>query len=260
MGFKGMKFVFNGIPCERYDLMIATIGNSKDSSACGTISEIIKDKTNRQNEYSAYGVSHSDPLKIDITFFSKEFIDRQKFGAIQKWLEVPYYAKLQVIQDDLQDSYYNCIFTRIEAEYFGSNIIGITATAECNAAWSYSDTKVVLLNNLIDKNKITFFNPTDDYSYVYPIITIKTETNGNIIIKNTSDKNRTLEIKDLRANDEFIIDNDLQIIKTVNGLEVFPKCNHQWLRLVPGQNIWKVEGSLKELKIEYTVPQKRSNN
>lgn len=260
MGFKGIKFVFNGIPCEQYDLMIASIGDSKDSSSCGTISEIIKDKTSRQKEYSVYGVNHSEPLKIDITFFSKEFISRQKFGAIQKWLEVPYYAKLQIVQEDMQDSFYYCMFTKIEARYFGSNIIGLSATMECNSPWSYSDNKVILLNDLTGKNRIAFFNATDDYSYIYPIVTIKTEVSGNLVIKNTSDKDRTLEIKGLQAKDEFVIDNDLQVIKTINGLDVFPKCNHKWLRLVSGQNILEVEGSFKELKIEYAVPKKRGNN
>lgn len=257
MGFYGSTLIFNDISSDAFGLYIGSIGGREDSSL-KTTGEIIKDKTAKQTVYNLFGVDYSTPLEFKITLYAEKYIDRNIYSKVERWLSSPTYKKLRIVQEDLQSIWFNCILKEFEPKYAGNQIVGLSFSGECDAPWAWEDKPPISLVDLTGINQIEFNNLSDHQGYIYPTIRFKTLSDGDIKIKNSTD-NRELIFHDLSAGDEIEVQNNLQIIKTITGLDAFKKCNYHWLRLIPDLNQLIVEGDFEYITLQYTLPRKVGN-
>lgn len=95
---------------------------------------------------------------------------------------------------------------------------------------------------------------SDNGDYIYPAFTFSAAATTNPIsptIVNTSDNNRTMEIKDIPAQTEVYVDSAVGIITDNTGTSLYPNLvDQKFLRLVNGDNVLQISG-ISELIIKY---------
>lgn len=114
MAYSATEFIFDGIPSGLYGLQIMNFDNNSqnDSSGLGDL-KIETDRINRNPMTYLLDATYDKPLEFKLHFGSPIPIDRHKLSLIQRWLfGHKEYKKLQIVQDDLQNIYYNCILNK----------------------------------------------------------------------------------------------------------------------------------------------------
>lgn len=113
MAFYGLHFLFDDQYSKNYGLTIAAInGNSTTEASGGSNIEIFYDSVYRKPKKYIYGSSPEEVLTFEMEVVSEKPLYGLKRSKIQKWLfgrTKP--CKLQIIQSDLQDIYFNCFLT-----------------------------------------------------------------------------------------------------------------------------------------------------
>lgn len=259
LSFYGYPFIFDNIPSETYGLYISNLGNKGGSSysSGGSDVDIIKQKLTRKSNYFIQGVEQSTPLEFDLTILSQNELTRDMINIIQKWLFGQMkYKKLQVIQNDLLNIHFNCFLKSPEIITIGNVPYGISCKVECDAPWGWGNDMDYTVSNIVGEKTIEYHNPSDDNGYTYPIITFKTTSVGDVILKNVTDNENTIEFTGLMANDIITIDVNLQIIKSTQNDNVLSKSNFKWLKLVSGYNELIITGNLDYFNIKHKVARK----
>lgn len=256
MSFYASSFQFDGIPSETYGLTISEIDASANSSSMGSTSmEMTSRKIYRRATPYFYGGTPSENLSFDISIMSPKMdIDAEKSQLIQKWLfSSRKYKKLLIIQPDMQDRYYNCIFNNPQIIRVGNVIQGYTATVQCDApySWAFPQTVEYLYSSPVTDTTINFNNTSDDKgAYLYPITAITiSNTGGNITLTNVSDANRVFSFTGLSANEIMTVDNSLQIISSSLGIRRMSNFNKKFFRLIPEMNTIRIQGNIAKLSI-----------
>ena len=256
MAFYARFFQFDGVPSETYGLTISEVDASANSSTMGSASmEMVSRKIYRRATPYFYGGTPSENLSFDISITAiDEDIDAEKSQLIQKWLfSSRKYKKLLIIQPDMQDRYYNCIFNNPQIVRVGNIIRGYTATVQCDApySWAFPKTVEYTYSSPVTDASIVFNNVSDDRgSYLYPktVLTVS-NVGGNITITNQNDSNRQFSFTGLSANEVITVDNSLQILTTSLGIRRMGNFNKKFLRLIPGLNNLRIQGNIAKLSI-----------
>src|ERR1035437_2464599 len=122
MSFNAYEFIFDGIPSSNYGLVISSINNSGvGDSSMGSSSNPITKKLLRNPKEYIFGVELSPVLTFDLEITSQNPISADMRNFIGSWLFGQMtYKKLQILQDDLQNYYYNVLFTDATLIYAGN--------------------------------------------------------------------------------------------------------------------------------------------
>lgn len=123
MAFNAYKFIFDGVPCEEYDLILYySIDNtSQNDSSFTSALTIVEDRINRRYSALDYGGKIDKPLEFTLIFGvsperieSGESLDSWEKESIASWLTGhQQYKWLDIIQPDLSDVHY-----KGKTEYF----------------------------------------------------------------------------------------------------------------------------------------------
>lgn len=263
MSFSGLNFIFDNQYSENYGLKIMSInGNLTTEASGGCGIEIFEDRVYRNPSAYHQGVSQNEPLEFDIELISEDEISGIFRSKISQWLFSRMgYCKLQIVQRDLQDIYFNCHLIDPVFTYIGNICHGISCKVRCDAPWAWQNEKTYSVSPTIEEmtEAISYtwrhYNDSDDTDYTYPIIEFKMRDRfygkGRCSIINESDNDREFLMENLSTNEIITIDGRNQTIESSTGLLRSENFNKKFLRLVAGINSLKLTGEFAYLKITY---------
>ena len=239
MSFYGTSFIFDGVPCEEFGLMLYDLdSHEQEDGTIGSEVEISEDRIWGNYLPLHYGTSENEALELKIVCVVPEGdkrLDRFDIARIAGWLKKPAYRVLKIVQPDMEKYHYKCIFTKISPIKIGLETIGIEATAICDSPYAYlsamqmtfscSGSSTVLLHNYSNVNR-----------YYYPEVVI-TSSGGDISIVNETDNQRELKFADLPSSSlQITSDGNAGIVKSQDGSDMYKYFNFNFLRLLRGDN------------------------
>jgi len=271
--FNGLSFIFDGIPSENFGLNIYNFdsdGGLKEGN--GNSVEINQDWLFRRTSPYLYGVMQNKPMEFDITFGSTNAVCADDKAIIFGWLfGHQQYKKLQIVQDDLSEVYFNVVFTEMRNDYIGNTAYAFTAHAVCDAPWSWSFDKVYeqTFVNAQANFEFDIYNDTSNNDYTYPTIeVILSSTNSGgywelLDYDANGDLVCNLRFDGLLPSEKLIIDNSRRIIDSYilsggnyipSGLRRLSKVTEgkdTFFRMVKGRNQIVSSGFILGLKLNY---------
>jgi hypothetical protein len=261
MGFSGREIIFNGIPSSFYNLYLSTPDGAESETQAGSnLEPIITENLHRPVPY-LLGVRYTPVLEFDLSLFTPNELDAKFTQLALRWLTGnPTYQKLQIVQEDLSDIYFNCLITNPRIHRVGNLIRGLRFHVVCDSQWAWSFDQYKLYNYSVAPNSTTFsiYNQTDHNGYLFPKITFKMKSGGGSfnLRNNSDDPNRLITVSTLSAYETITIDNDLRMITSSLNLLRVGNFNKKWIRLVPGANNFVVTGNISSLRFDYKLPRK----
>jgi phage-related protein len=252
MSFNGEKFIYDGKSSEIYNLYISSPDGGEASTPGGSEIEIFEQKIYRRAKPFLLGVQLSPTLEIEVTMTSPDYITEEQASVIKRWLfGRKQYARLQIVQPDLQNVYMNVLFKSHRVLRVGNAIIGFSATAKLDAPYGWKFPRTTTYTPL--SSSIVFNNQSDDNDYLYPLVAFTMDgSGGNFSITNTSDNNRVFAFTGLSAGEIISCNNDLKIITSSLSLRRLSSFNKHWFRFVPGVNYLTLSGNANSLSFTYS--------
>ena len=191
MAFWGRTFVFDGIPCEAYDLMMYDVGDSGDEDAELASTATIDEETvgHRRKPYF-YGVKYENKLTFEIVFGVNQrrldagkYLDRYEIDAIAGWLTGhDGYKWLEIEQPDARLIRYNCMITGLSLIQYGKVQWALRAEVTCDGPYAYKHPEETSYT-VNGETNVTFYNESKINGYYMPDIEI-TQTGGTFKIEN----------------------------------------------------------------------------
>lgn len=266
--FLESDFIYNDISSNEFDLKILQVDSNAGTEEVQSVpnKEFSTITSTRSNKRKIIGVVDNEPISFSVKIISykKDYIDRSKIDKIHDWLfNQPDYKKLRIIQDDMQSYYFNCIFTDCEDIYFGNEIIGISATVECDGSYAYENDTVLKWTGLEDNvMKDLYVNVQRCGVYgIKPVIefTLADDTQDFAIINVTTqinpipfqEKSVTFGFIGLLQGDTITVDCDKQMIYAESGNRIYDNFTGQFMYLKQGINHLILWAKLKEFKITF---------
>jgi hypothetical protein len=282
MAFYGASFSYGNVSSEMYDLRIL------DFESGGTKSDPAGSEANLQQKFIIrkpkpylFGVTRNTPLEISMTVGSLDYISGHARSNIEKWLlGSNTYTPLQIIQEDISDTIFSCIFTKSEVKYIGNLSVGLTLHGVCNAPWGYTFPSSLIKTygaGVITSETFNFYNYSDDSDYNYPIIAFTTNSLADtFIISNATDLTgtqtlsspfgggtstvvagpRVFSFTGLSANETITVDCYKQTIVSSTGLKRISNFNKRFFRLLQGNNTLTIGGGISNFTMTYSFAKK----
>lgn len=262
MSATGETFSFNGKSCEDYQLMIYDIGgdDSGDSTFASVVSITEETVASRWKPYF-YGTQFQEKLSFSFTFGVNqcriddgEYLTKAEIDDIATWLTGhDKYMWLEIDSDDMENIRYHCMITELKLVEFGHIPWAFEATVTCDSPFAYrtpgsqsfaiNGTRQIVFNNLSSLN-----------GYYYPEIHFDISSGGGFSIENMTDGGRTLTFADLPGSVHRVnVFNDSCVVTNDQDLNIYDKCNYNWLRFKRGENTLNVVGN-GTLTINYEFP------
>ena len=257
------NFEYDGINSAKYGLRFGHIDTERLKQICGNLeyNQVFYPSLNRQE---IHGVNKDEfPLSFDLEIISAEPISYWSAKEIKKWLfNSPTYKKLyasrikdktiEKINGEEKRRYVECVFTNPEAMFYADGLHGWKCTCILSSGWAFQDEIEITYTDFTEN--ITVPVDSDNGEYIYPTFTFSAVAADRPVspaIVNTSDNNRTMEIKDIPAQTEVYVDSAVGTITDNTGTSLYPNLvNQKFLRLVNGNNVLQVTG-ISKLKIKY---------
>lgn len=263
MSFYAQNFIYDGVLGSEYGLRITSQSDGL-VNVPGASVELITQNVYRNPKNYLLGVKDSPVLKISIEITVEKELTAGESSVIARWLfGQKNYKKLQIVQPDMENIYFNCIFTNPQVIKVGNIIRGYSATAECDSpfAWEFPKKISYSFTDYSIYETVRVNNSSDLADYYYPVIGIRTNIfGGNFEIINRSENERLFGINNLEPNDTIIIDNMMQRIYSLNTgknyIESIADYDYTWFRYVPNANILLLKGNIESLTFLHEFPKK----
>jgi hypothetical protein len=265
--FYAYDFIFDNIPSQKWDLKIITFEDGSLFNGVGSTDiNIITQRVLRKSKPYYLGRTQEPVLEFPLTFGSAHEITAIERDLISSWLfGRSTYKKLYILQDDLQEIYFNCFMTKPEPLYIGGVNYAFTCQVVCDSPWAYNSERITSGSAYKKEStgvNFNIYNRSSEDEYLYPKIyfqvlepTYPFPTQIVWFVNNSDGGNsRIFNWNYLVENDRITVDNDLQIITGVNIASngaTFPIegllskfTSKNWFRLIPGLNNISIYGSL----------------
>jgi len=263
MSFYGRTFIYDGIPSELYSLRILDFEETggKNNSPAGSDVQIMQKWIYRKPRTYHFGNYQNTPIEFDITIGSLDPIIGVDRSRISKWLlGRGSFLKFIICQDDIQNEYFNTIFTSATNIYVGNVQRGVKLHGVTDAPWAWTMPRTLSYSfsgNEIKNFETTFYNDSDDNGYLYPITEFSLNSIGNSFsIQNYNDNNRIFSFTGMTPNETVTIDNYLQTVESDTGLLRLSNFNKSWFRLVPGENRLRIISGIGTFSMIYSLARK----
>lgn len=255
-------FEYDGIKSAKYGLFFGHVDTERLKQICGNLeyNQVFYPSLNRQE---IHGVNKDEfPLSFDLEIISAEPISYGTAKEIKKWLfSSPRYKKLyasrikdktiEKIHGEEKRSYVECVFTNPEAMFYADGLHGWKCTCILSSGWAFQDEIEITYTDFTEN--ITVPVDSDNEEYIYPTFTFSAAATNPVspIIKNISDNNRTMELRDIEGQKEVYVDSAVGTITDNTGTSLYPNLvGQKFLRLVNGDNVLNVSG-ISELTVKY---------
>lgn len=267
MSFWGLEFIYNGIPSSNFGLFISKIdGQGVLESPLGSSVKLITKKIFRNPVEFLYGVEQGPVLEFDLEFFSINPLSALDRSLVASWLfGQQKRGKLQILQDDLQNVYFNCIMDSSTASYAGNLAIGFKAHVICDSPFGWEEPKTQTeTSGGTMFGPVYVFNESADNYYTYPYVKFNCSTaSAALTIQNMTDDDiigyeRKTIFTGLDNAEIITMDNKHQIL--LSSTDKFrlddPYFNRVWIRLLPGTNRLYIIANVTSFQITWDVAKK----
>lgn len=268
MAFYGYEFIFDGVSCAEYGLMMYDFGTKPDTSNTLVVnSEIVEDRIPKKYAPLHYGTITNKPLEFTMTFGinvssaeKKAYLDRHDLKVVAEWLTShDTYKWLEIAQPDMEMFRYKCFIKDLKYIDVGSLPRGFSCKVICDSPFAYLYPEVyeyeVEVNEENEyKMEIDIFNKSSYHGYYKPEITLSLEEGGTFKITNVTDNNRVTCFNGLPTDiTEVRVDNENEIISCNTSFNPYECFNFNFTRLLKGNNYLIIEGKGK-IKITCEFP------
>ena len=256
MNYGALNFIFDGVPSEKFNLFLCNINETgaKTYDGGGTV-KVHTDKTPSMDYNYVMGVEYDEVFEFKMTFGSMEAKDKFDISLINNWLiGHSEYKKLQILQHDMTNVYYNCILNDYKVVSFANYTYAFECTVICDRPWALGNTRRFKYNKL---GTIIHNNGSHTNRMTYPILKFTTNApDASLSIINESNGGWETKFEGLSDGETIIVDNQLQKISSSLGLYRLGNFNKHWLELLPRTNRLIVTGNVDEIIIEYSEVRK----
>lgn len=250
MAFWGTEFVFNGIPCSEYGLMVYHFGTEGQEDVNFQGGEIVEDRIPGRYDALTYGLVQNTSLKYTLVFGANmesmdanSSLDRFDVEAIAAWLTGHKARKWLIIsQSDMEPFRYKCYISELKLITYGDMPWAFSCRVSCDSPFAYRMPEEYSYS-INGETTVRLFNRSSINDYYKPNMVISI-TGGNLSIQNLSDENRTFAFTNIPAGNhlEIYIDNKNQVITNNLDLNLYPYFNMKFMRLIRGDNMLKIKG------------------
>ncbi len=235
--FSASYFTYDGVFSGQYGLMIADF-NAQSVSETPVFQPSIKThKTVRSNRFFYNGITYEALPQYTFSILSEAEIPDVVRREILSWLVGREgFRRLSIHQDDLENYWYNCIFTDVHNIYVHGRCHGFRLTANFDSPYQRGKSSEVDISDSAVAQTVYIDNKSDIVDdYTYPLVEI---TSGDSIsITNlTDDSARIFSFHGSGYGDKLTIDNELKMISSGSGAALLGGFNKNWLRLRKGVN------------------------
>ena len=246
-------FNFNGHNASDFNFILCSFGTDGISEAqdTGFNLELITTTIPSNNRNMLSGINYSDAYVFTVTMIynecngsntDKSYFSYTEVREVENWLSVSKYTKFTIDDLDFSNIYFNVIPTNIQRHKHNGNVIGWTVEFTCDSpfAWEVEEKSVSVSGTI----NLVLDNTSDDATtkYIFPAIHYSPTSNGTFSIVNKSDNNYTMQIDNMRQNDDLYI-TDVGVITTASNLNVYNDFNKHFLRLIHGSNSLSIKGN-----------------
>lgn len=250
MSFIARSFIFDGVPSEEFNLVIANVGGKNQSpGVVGSKLDIQEDRTPWRSRAIHYGTVGNDPLSFLIVFsIAKDhsYFDRYDIARIAKWLtNHQQYKKLVICQSDAESVYYNCIITELTQIEAGGKTIGFEAVVTCDSPFAYRIAPDTIIE-CTGEASVMYRCLSNTNDYYRPDMVIETEE-VDLTIKNETD-GTTLSFSGMTSGKKTIrICGETLVMESSNGDNLYDCWNvdapKHVFRALGGDNQLSVTGT-----------------
>lgn len=252
MAFYGCSFIFDGIPCEEYGLMIYRFDSQKQDDAEFTSTGSIQtDHIPRRNRSFLYGTEMISPLRFTLVFGgtrfdTREYLDRWEIDAISSWLTGhDTYKWLEICQTDLELVRYRCVITKLKLLTDETYPWAFSCEVTCDSPFSYEYPER-LTYSVTDSLDVRMSNRSSCSKFYYPKMEIALSGGTGVKIINHSDRDRVCEFAELPSGNEMTLymDNENQVLScSLDAINPYEHFNFKFFRMVRGDNLLTIEGT-----------------
>ena len=232
--FSATYFTYDGVFSGEYGLMMADFDAEPvvETAAFSPVLNAMKPADNPRFLHG--GIRYDAPPTHRFSIISEQEIPDVLRREILTWLVGRNeFKKLQVHQPDLEDYYYNCVFTDVDIVYINARCHGFRVTANFDSHYARSEAAVIVIPAGTTSYTVAVDADVID-GYIYPLVEF---TGSHATIYNFSDGAREFTIGQ-NPGGAFFVDNESKIILkdgAVTRLDAVT-FNKQWMRLKRGNN------------------------
>lgn len=251
MAFWGDEFIFDGVPCSAFGLMVYHFGSEEQDDVSFQNGEIVEDRIPGRHDALSYGLVQNQSLEYTLVFGANmesmdayESIDRYEVETIAAWLTGYDQRKwLTIVQDDMESFRYKCYISELKLITYGDMPWAFSCKVSCDSPFAYSLPEEYVFD-VNGENEFTLVNRSSMNRYYRPKLEIAIHEGDQVSIENLSDHGRALLFSTLPETGSLVIyvDNQNQIITNSADLNLYPCCNMRFLRLVRGDNRLRLKG------------------
>lgn len=252
MAFWGNQFVFDGIPCSEFGLMLYTFGSDGQEDVDFKNGEIIEDRIAGRYDALMYGVKQNEALEFTLVFGANmesvdamSHINRYEIENIAAWLTGHQQRKwLEIMQDDMVMFRYKCVISELRLITYGDMPWAFSCKVSCDSPFAYTYPEETVYT-VSESETVKFFNRSSYNGYYCPKLEITMNGGDSFSIVNASDGEREMKFEDLPASQSLTIyiDNQNKVITNSQDLNLYPYFNMKFLRLVRGDNDLTITGN-----------------
>ena len=267
MDIYGKRFIYDGKQSYDYNLILAVTSSTTYLRTSGEEeTQSFYDRKGRRNRYLGTNWDKSPatfPVELVHTYNIPYTNDQLR--EIEKWLfnqskNKKFYidarddhdnATTEEINGEEKRLYINCRFTNPTKLMYNGGVVGFSCMMECDSglAWQDAITQTESFSNT--SNTVTVSVDSDVPDYIYPRIVLTMGNSGGdvTIVNQTDDIYRVTELDDIPANSVIVMNSAINYI-TEEYYESFP--NHNFVRLLDGDNTLTVNGNLASMSITWS--------
>lgn len=254
MSFYGDRFIFDGVPCEEFGLMLYNVGSTQQNATTfASNSDFVEDRIFRRYDSLFYGTSQNGQLSFSLVFGLDPdkvnvglYFDRYDFEKIASWLTGRDGYKWLQIGDDTEGYFrYYCKISDLKVIQAGLYPQCYSCTVTCNSPFAFMPEKTFSYD-IANSETIIFHNRSTSNMYYYPKVELVLGGCTNFSIVNKTDNNRETALTDIPAAyavATVTFDNQNQILTSSHGDNLYPCFNKKFFRLVRGDNVLSVTGT-----------------
>ena len=254
MAFLGHSFVFDGVPCENFELMLYDVGGESGGGEIASTVSIVEEQLSSRWKPLFYGTKFENKLEFNIVFGpnmarldKRMSFDRYEIEAIASWLTGhDGYRWLEIEQGDLEYVRYKCIVSSLQIVEYGRYPWAMQAHIICDSPYAYQYPQEFTYELYNSRRVVTFYNESSHNGFYMPRIEYtprQSSMTTTLNITNQTDGGRALTLR-IPAFTSFVsIDNDKCVITGEGCDNFYPYFNNVFLRLKRGYNVLSLFGA-----------------
>lgn len=246
---------------ETYGIICVSFGtiSGAETVSGGSETELNIGKTPRNNSFHIISQEYSKPLSFNFQVINedKTAIDEVKERSLKKWLcKRGKYIDFQIDDDRFNNIMFQANISNPQIIKVGE-VVGMEFTV--NMKYPFGHYKISTKPYIItaENQQIQLYINNDDDGYIYPDITITSNTTGSLSITNSSEvANRIFTINNLVVGEIITIKGGIpDISSSIPSHAVWTDFNKNWIRFMDGINTLTIS-KLCTISLNYNEPRK----